>query len=208
MQINHLILFLFARFRNKKKNLLRFTGMHYHYHKLLIVLCLNLLLFNVFYIIFTASSDTNFPNRTNGTNFNENQLNWCESVGILLHFFLISSFFLMSSMSILRYLLLVDVFKNIRHFNLIFISVSYALTAIIIFSTVFSPPGPIKYVNIERKMYLILFLCFLLSNKFQFQVLALFSNRFLVCCFTNGSFMHLQPGHVHFDCLWSLSTSQ
>ena len=165
MQINHLILFLFARFRNKKKNLLRFTGMHYHYHKLLIVLCLNLLLFNVFYIIFTASSDTNFPNRTNGTNFNANQLNWCESVGILLHFFLISSFFLMSAMSILRYLLLVDVFKNIRHFNLIFISASYAFTAIIIFSTVFSPPGPIKYVNIERKMYYpIIFFSFLYNS--------------------------------------------
>ena len=79
----------------KSKNMQQHAGMHYHYDKLLITLTFNLLIFNIFYIIFTAQSDSNFPNVTNTTNFSSiidlitiNKINWCESVGILLHFFL------------------------------------------------------------------------------------------------------------------------
>ena len=143
----------------KSKNIQQYAGMHYHYDKLLITLTFNLLIFNIFYIIFTAQSDSNFPNVTNTTNFSSiidpitrNKINWCESVGILLHFFLLSSFFLMSSMVILRYMMLIKPYNNIRRFNLVVISSSYVISIIIILATVLTSKGPIKYLNIESKM--------------------------------------------------------
>jgi hypothetical protein len=143
----------------KSKNIQQHAGMHYHYDKLLITLTLNLFLFNIFYIIFTAQSNNNFPNIENTTDLSsikdsktKNNINWCESIGILLHFLLISSFFLMTSMAILRYLLLLKSFVNIRRFNLIVITSSYLLSSIIIFVTAFTSTGPTKYLNINRKM--------------------------------------------------------
>jgi hypothetical protein len=115
--------------------------MHYHYNKLLLMLSLNLLLFNVFYIIFASLSGKNMP-----------KLPACESIGILLHFFLLSSFFLMSSMSLLRYLMIVQVFTDIRRFNLISILLTYSLSLIIIIISTFLPPGPQKYVAIKSRM--------------------------------------------------------
>ena len=149
----------------KKKNIEHKAGMHYHYDKLLITLTLNLFIFNIFYIIFTASSDSNFPNITSSTNLTsldfmmKNKINWCESIGILLHFFLISSFFLMSAMSILRYYMLIQPFKNIRRFNFISISMSYVISGIIVIVTIFSSTGPIKYLSFNSKMYNFLLFC-------------------------------------------------
>lgn len=92
-----------------------FQGMFYHYYKLLIALCISLLLFNVFYIEFAFLNDQN-------TNKNA-----CKSTGILLHFFLLSSFGIMLSMSVLRYLMIYYVFKDIRSFSLISIFGSFGM---------------------------------------------------------------------------------
>ena len=115
--------------------------MHYHYHKLLIIICVNLLIFNFFYVLFVALSGSKFPS-----------VAICETIGILLHFFLISSFFLMSVMSVLRYMMMREVFSNLKHFNLISISIGYALSTLIIIITVSTPPGPIKYISKNKKM--------------------------------------------------------
>jgi hypothetical protein len=113
--------------------------MHYHYHKLLIMLCLNLLIFNIFYIPFASSgpplSASYLP------------LASCETIGIFLHFFLLVTFFLMSSMSVLRYLMLIKVFSNYPRFNLISILISYGLSAVIVIVTIVTPPGPQKYAS-------------------------------------------------------------
>ena len=119
--------------------------MHYHYHKLLIVLCFNLLIFNIFYISFAASGpplSTVFPTLAS-----------CETIGIFLHFFLLVTFFLMSSMSLLRYLMLVKVFSNYPRFNLISILIAYGLSALIVLITIITPPGPEKYVSAQKKLY-------------------------------------------------------
>ena len=137
--------------------------MHYHYHKLLIILCFNLLIFNLFYIIFAASSGNNLP-----------PVPSCETIGIFLQFFLLASFFLMSSMSILRYLMLIKVFTNIRHFNLISVLSSYGISALIVLITIVVYPGPIKYVSKEKQMLVFkLILLFLINyNVSLFKVLA------------------------------------
>ena len=92
---------------------IRFDGMYYHYSKQMIILCLNLWIFNMFFITFSAV--------TPGTISKEA----CETIGILLHFFLISSFFLMSVMSFLRYLLMIKVFTEFKHYTLITVISSY-----------------------------------------------------------------------------------
>lgn len=124
-----------------KRKSQRFNGMHYHFHKLLITLCFNLLVFNVVYVVFAAESGEYFPN-----------LPSCETIGIFLHFFLLVSFFLMTAMSILRYFLMIDVFSNIRHFNLISILTSYGLSAIIVVITIVVQPGVSKYVSTSKQM--------------------------------------------------------
>lgn len=115
--------------------------MHYHYNELLLVLSINLFLFNFFYIIFASLSGTRMP-----------PLYACESIGILLHFLLLSSFFLMSSMSLLRYMMMVKVFTDIRRFNLISILIAYSVSSILIIISIVIPPGPIKYVSIVKRM--------------------------------------------------------
>lgn len=123
--------------------------MHYHYHKLLIMLCLNLLIFNIFYIAFAASGPplaTSIP-----------PLASCETIGIFLHFFLLVTFFLMSSMSVLRYLMLVKVFSNYPRFNLISILIAYGLSAFIVLITIVVPPGAQKYVSTAKNLYIIFF---------------------------------------------------
>jgi hypothetical protein len=98
----------------------------------------NLILFNVFYIVFATSSSSKLL------------IVECEAIGIILHFFLLTSFFLMSSMTILRYLLTIEVFQEFRHFNKISILISYGLSAIIIAITASVTNGPIKYVKMEK----------------------------------------------------------
>jgi hypothetical protein len=129
------------RISEKRNSAQRFTGMHYHYHKLLVIICVNLLIFNFFYILFVSLSGTKFPS-----------VAVCETIGILLHFSLISSFFLMSVMSVLRYMMIREVFSNIKHFNIISISIAYVLSMLIVIITVVTPPGPIKYVSQSKKM--------------------------------------------------------
>ena len=89
--------------------------MYYHYPKLMITLCINLMMFNLFFIIFATVNSITIGKQT------------CEAIGILLHFFLLSSFFLMSVMALLRYLLIIKVFTEIRHYNLITILSSYSM---------------------------------------------------------------------------------
>lgn len=110
MSQRHSLIFNFCfclskRIRSQRNE--NFQGMFYHYNKLLIALCSYLILFNVFYVQFSF---------LNSNNTNELA---CESVGIVLHFFLISSFGVMLSMSILRYLMIYYVFKDIRSFSVI-----------------------------------------------------------------------------------------
>ena len=105
---------------------------------------MNLLIFNIFYISFAASGpplSDNIP-----------PLASCETIGIFLHFFLLVTFFLMSSMSVLRYLMLIKVFSNYPWFNLISVIISYGLSALIVMITIVTPPGPQKYVSIKEKL--------------------------------------------------------
>ena len=114
--------------------------MTFEYNILLLVLCINLLLLNIIYIVFASANTSNTAS--------------CESIGIFLHFFLISTFFLISSMSVFRYLLPKSLFiKLLRHFNLISISISYGLTSVIVIISILTPPGLSKYVNTSNQMY-------------------------------------------------------
>ena len=88
--------------------------MYYHYPKLMITLCVNLIMFNIFFIVFATVTS------------NSVGIQACETIGILLHFFLLSTFFLMSVMAVLRYLLTIRVFTEVRHYNLITILSSYS----------------------------------------------------------------------------------
>jgi hypothetical protein len=99
--------------------------MYYHYPKLMITLCFNLLMFNIFFIVFATVTSNSIG------------IQACEAIGILLHFFLLSTFFLMSVMGILRYLLITRVFTEIQHFNSISLLTSYCKPFIII---LFYPP--------------------------------------------------------------------
>ena len=83
------------------------------YNNLFITLCVNLILFNAFYIVFAFVNNNN----TNS--------DLCKTVGILLHFFLLSTFTLMLSLSLLRFILLFHVFNDMQRYNLIAISSSY-----------------------------------------------------------------------------------
>ncbi len=103
----------FYRRRVQRLRLPNFRGMFYHYYKLFIALCFNLVVFNCFYIVFAFISASNTNSST------------CIAIGVLLHFFLLSSFCLMISMSVLRCLMIIYVFVNIKHFNLISICCSY-----------------------------------------------------------------------------------
>ena len=136
------LIYLRKRHNESNRKVQRYNGMHYHYHKLLIMLCITLVIFNAFYIAFASLSGKSFPN-----------LPTCETIGILLHFFLLASFFLMSSMSLLRYLMMLEVFTNIRRFNLIAVLTSYGLSALIVVITIVVPPGPSKYVSTSKEMY-------------------------------------------------------
>jgi hypothetical protein len=115
-----------------------FQGMFYHYYKLLICLCLNLLIFNILYLIFSFIDSTN------------TSTSLCEAIGILLHFFLLNSFGIMLSMSILRYLMIYFVFKDIRSFSLVSILGSIGLSSLVVIISVFVSPGESKYVTTEN----------------------------------------------------------
>ena len=87
--------------------------MHYHYQKQMIILCVNLLIFNIFFITFTLVTPKTVTKQA------------CESIGILLHFFLLSSFFLMSEMAFLRYLLVSSTLREFKNYTATTVVFSY-----------------------------------------------------------------------------------
>ena len=78
--------------------------MYSNYQASMIILCLFLLIFNVFYLIFAFT----VPSKTSSS--------FCMAVGILLHYFLLCSFFWMLAISILFYLSFHAVFVKIQNF--------------------------------------------------------------------------------------------
>ena len=83
----------------------RNDGMRGHHDTLLVMLCTNMLFLHLGYILFAF------------VQHNDSNHGFCIAIGMLLHFFILSTFVIMMSMAILRYILVHFPFTDKIWFN-------------------------------------------------------------------------------------------